>query len=431
MIKAGALYMVVIVSLLIAMISASLLTIAFFYRQEVQKKVRFDKLLVNLASGTTLLLSEGLIPDDELQRVDLFDTGTDSLILKKGHWGIYELNMVKAFELKDTLKRAFLSANTFADRSAIYLADEDRPLSLSGNTQITGNGELPKSGLKQAYVEGKPYAGKTLINGDVKDSGRELPALDETLLQDFIKYLKPLDSKGTEFKDSIKGLTFDVRDSLKNSFFNEAVVYCLDAGQMELGGITLKGKIILVSDTTVRISADARLDQVQIYAPAIIVASGFKGACQLFARDSIIIGKNCVFDYPSFAGVFKPEGHQVQSKLSIGEGSHFSGILLTYEKKRSPLQTIISLAKDCKINGEVFATGYVKLERTVTVYGKTSAKRFIMQTPTTLYENYLIDITLNRKLLSRYYLSSALFKGGSAGASQGAGQHQKILKWLN
>lgn len=427
MIKAGALYMVVIVSLLIAMVSASLLTIAFYYRQEVQKKTRLDKLLNNLESGTAVLLSAGFFTDGNTHRVDLFESGSDSLVLRKENWGVYDLNMVKAFELKDTLKRSFLSAPVFTDLNAIYLADEDRPLSISGTTQITGNGELPKSGLKQAYVDGKPYAGKSLIIGTVKDSGREMLPLNKTLIQSLISYLKPLNNKGTTFIDSIKGLSFNIRDTLGNSFFNAPLIYRLDHRQMDLGSLKLKGKIILISDTTVHIAAGSRLDQVQIYAPAIIVASGFKGACQLFARDSIIIGKNCVLDYPSFAGVFKAEGHQIQAKLSLGEGSRFSGILFSYEKKRSPLQTIISLAKDCKIYGEVFATGYVKLEKTVTVYGKTSAKRFIMQTPTTLYENYLIDISLNRKLLNKYYLSSSIFRGTARGSTPS----QRILTWLN
>jgi hypothetical protein len=426
MIKAGALYMVVIVSLLIAMVSASLLTIAFFYRQEVQKKVRQDKLLINLESGTAVLLSDGFAEYDQTHHVDLFDAGTDSLTLRKELWGVYGLNLAKAFELKDTLKRAFLSANTFTDQHAIYLTDEDRPLSVSGNTQITGNGQLPKSGLRQAYVDGKPYTGKALINGDIHDSGRDLPPLDEEMIQDITYYLKPLDNKKNEFKDLIKGLTFDVQDSLNNSFFNDAKVFYLDETMMDLGSRKLRGKIILVSDTILKVAADSHLDQVQIYAPAIIVASGFKGNCQLFARDSIIIGKDCVFDYPSFAGIFKPEDHKIQAKLSIGEGSLFSGVLLSYEKKRSPLQTIISLSKGCKVNGEVFATGFVKLEKRVSVNGKTYAKRFIMQTPTTLYENYLIDVNLNRKLLSKYYLSSSIFKG----AGKGNVQQQKILKWL-
>ena len=190
-----------------------------------------------------------------------------------------------------------------------------------------------------------------------------------------------------------------------------------------LSGVAIKGKVILISDTVVYVKADARLEDVQIYAPGIVVSDGFKGSCQLFGRDSVTVGKNCTFLYPSFIGVFKPEDGQMQSKISLGAGTHFSGLLLSYEKKRSTLQTIISLGKDCLVQGEVYATGYIKLEKPVVVHGKLYAKRFIMQTPATLYENYLIDLVLNRKLLSGYYLSSPLFKRKT--------YDQNVLKWLN
>lgn len=190
-----------------------------------------------------------------------------------------------------------------------------------------------------------------------------------------------------------------------------------------MSDLKLQGKVILVSDTTVIVNAGTLLDGVQIYARSIIIKDGFKGNCQLFARDSIIIGDNCEFLYPSFAGVFKPENSKIQAKISLGNQLRFSGLLVSYESSRSDLQTMISFGKDCKVTGEVFATGYLKMEKGLQVSGKTYAHRFIIQTPATLYENYLIDITLNRKSLSKYYLSSGLFDRGQT--------NQQILQWLN
>ena len=412
MVKAATLYIVIIIALLIGMISASLLTLAFYYRIESQKKARTDRLGSSQESGLAILLSESFTNYDKEVLKDLYGDGKDSVLLYKTRWGVYTLNTVKSFELMDTMRRAFFSGNAFTDRSAIYLADEDRPLSVSGNTQITGDGELPKAGLKQSYVDGKPYAGKELIYGAIKNSTRDLPPLDEELLKTVLDNFKRKDT-----------LAFDPQDSIVNSFFNPVLVYKLGLKDTVLSGLALKGKVILISDTVVYIKQGARLEDVQLYAPGIVVSEGFKGSCQLFARDSVVTGKNCDFSYPSFIGVFKPENGQMQSKISLGAGTHFSGLLLSYEKKRSTLQTIISLGKDCLVKGEVYATGYIKLEKPVVVYGKLYAKRFIMQTPATLYENYLIDLTLNRKLLSGYYLSSPLFKRKTT--------DQNVLKWLN
>lgn len=412
MVRASALYLVVIVALLIAIFSASLLTLSFFYRQEVKKKERFDKLLSNLDSGTALLLSAGFLKDTSPQHLDLFEKLTDSLMIQKDNWGVFKLGLVQAFELRDTLKRSFLIGNKFEDTNAIYLADEDRPLSVSGDTRITGDGQLPKSGIRQSYVDGKAYTGKELIKGKITNSKLQLPSLNSTLLK-----LIEEQFKSTEGKD------FSPEDSIGNSFFFAAKVFKLGQGQLNLASGKIKGKIVLVSDTSITISAGMQLDNIQIYAPVIIVADGFKGSCQLFAKDSIVIGKNCVFEYPSFAGVFKSEGSKVQAKISLNDGVKFSGVLLSYESKRTDLQTMISIGKNCIINGEVFAAGYIKLNSGLKVNGKVTAKRFLMQTASTIYENYLIDFTLNRKLLSKYYLSPPIFEGNQV--------DQMVLKWLN
>ena len=411
MVKAAALYIVIIISLMIAVISASLLSVAFYYRLEHQKKARLDRLSSNLESGIAITLSSGYTVLDTLQHKSLYADQQDSVILYQTHWGMYELQTVKTFELMDTLQRSFLTGLTDKDSSAIYLADEDRPLSLSGDTRITGDGELPKSGLKQSYVDGKSYTGKELIKGRIKTSTRELPALDEKRITELLKPFTTVSKANLN------------KDSMINSFFNPLMVYKMKASQLDISAIKLKGKIILVSDTTLTLGDDLVLEDALVYAPAILVKDGFKGSCQLFARDSIIIGKNCNFLYPSFAGVFKPETSKIQSKISLGQDSHFAGVLLSYEKKRSDLQTLIALGKGSEVKGEVFATGYIKLEAPVTVYGKVSAKRFLMQKSGTLYENYLIDVVLNRKLLSKYYLGSALF--------QSKDQDKQILKWLH
>lgn len=412
MLKAAALYIVIIISLMMAIISASLLSVAFYYRLEHQKKTRIDRLNSNIESGTTILLSAGYdLPGTDLRK-DLYGDQKDSVILNQVNWGVFKSNTVRSFEQMDTLKRAFLSGTAYKDSAAIYLADEDRPLSVSGSTQITGDGELPKSGLKQSYVDGKAYEGKQLIKGRIKVSTRDLPALQEKWMAEL---LQPF--------SQAEGMNFNPKDSVVNSFFNVVHIYKLKTGQDQLSALKIKGKVVLISDSVLTLDQDLVLEDVLVYAPGIVVKDGFKGSCQLFARDSIIIGRKCEFLYPSFAGVFKQDKDKIQSKISIGQDSRFSGILMSYEKKRSDLQTIISLGKGVKVAGEVFAAGFIELEAPVTVYGKVYAKRFMMRKSGTLYENYLIDVVLNRKLLSKYYLSTPLF--------QRTNQDQQVLRWLD
>jgi cytoskeletal protein CcmA (bactofilin family) len=410
MVKAAALYMVIIIALIIATLSISLLSVAFFYRVENQKQLRVIRLKRNLDSGMAILCSKSFESSDSTQTLDLFDKGEDSIALKKSDWGVFSLNTAKAFTWNDTLKRAFLSGFVFKDSSAVYLADENRPLSLSGETRITGNGEFPKAGLKQAYVDGNAYTGKELIKGKTANSTKDLPVLEDQLLKDLLG----------SFQKS--GDELPAIDSLVNSFFEPTKYYKLSKDQTHLLNHSIKGNIVLISDTTLIISKSIQLSDVLIFAPGIVVEDGFKGNCQLFARDSIIIGESCSFAYPSFAGVFKPKDSKIQAKIAIGEESDFSGILLSFEHDRSDLQTLISTSEDCVVKGQIYATGYLKLEKKTTVHGKVYAKRFLMQTPSSIYENYLIDVLINRPLLSKYYLTSSLFKQASG--------VEKVLEWL-
>lgn len=413
MLKASALYLVIIVSLVIAIFSATLITTAYLYKLEYQKNLRYGRLSSNLQSGFALALSTEFKSQDQDVLLDLFGEERDSILIREEKWGLFKLAQVKSFRLKDSLSKAFLIGNEQTDSVAIYLADEDRPLSVSGSTQITGEGILPKAGIKPSYVEGKPYAAKRLINGKIRESTRNLPALESAMISRLETLFEPSDT-----------LNFTkLRDSISNSFFNTTKYVRLARNRSELDGNILKGKLIIVSDTTIRISAKTILDDVQVYAPAIIVEEGFTGNCQLFARDSVVIGRNSILKYPSCIGVIKEADGKIQSKIELGEGSEFSGILFSYEKSRSGLQTSINLSRNSTVHGEIYATGYVKLKKPLQVFGKVSCTRFIVQTPTTLYENYLIDVVINRKKLSQDYLSSPLFTVKNP--------KQNILKWLN
>lgn len=410
MLKASALYVSIIIALVIAIFSASLISTAYFYRFEVQKKLRYTRLYTNLNSGMALLLSESYPNGDFV--LDLYGEEADSLILQREEWGIFDVGTIKAFALKDTLKKTFLIAKYGTkDKTAIYLSDEDRPLSVSGNTEIRGDALLPKAGIKQAYVESRPYSGSKLVYGQIGASKRELPPLNKERL----KYIE-------RFLNDSTSLVSGLPDSLINSFFNPSQVIRLHKFSSVINNV-LAGRIVVLSDTVVNISASASLKDVLVFAPAIVVADGFKGTCQLFARDSIVTGKQTVFTYPSSMGIIKTSTSKHQAKIVLGSNSIFSGILFSHEEKRSDLQTMISLGKNSKITGEVYVTGFIKIEKPVTIEGKVLCNRFIIQTPTTLYENYLIDITINRDRRSKHYLSSSLFDSEQ--------RTKGILKWLN
>ncbi|MDQ0966828.1 cytoskeletal protein CcmA (bactofilin family) [Flavobacterium sp. W4I14] len=412
MVKAGALYFSIIVAFLIAVICASLIMLAAHYRGSYLKEMRMARLNRNMDSGIAYVLAENETTSGSLEDLDLFGDQTDSVRIAKKKWGIFTLATVKSFVLADTLKRSFMMGiETTNDALAVYLSDEDRPLSVSGDTRITGDVEVPKAGMRKSYVESRPYSGDQLVYGKIQDSKRTLGGLEK-------KWITEIEEK----------LDFDPSALSALAAGDEHVSFFAAAKEFDVSRLTkisnsLSGQVTLYSDTTVRISAGAKLDNTIIYAKSIVIADGFKGNCQLFARDSIIVGNDVRLGYPSVLALVSKEKTVDQAKVSLGRNVVFEGIILSYESKRSALQTLVGLGEKTVVKGEIYATGLIKLEKKIKVEGKVSCNRFIMQTPTTLYENFLVDVTINRKARSRVYLTSAIFTGALG--------NRKILRWEN
>lgn len=407
-IRASALYLAIIISTVIAVLTGTLITIAYFYKSEYQKNLRFKNLLSNLQSATELVLTDSIQYADN-QRIDLYGEETDSIIFDKRHWGVYDLAVIKSFRLNDTLKRAFLFGhNTRQDQAALYISDENRPISVSGETVIRGTAILPKAGIKRAYVEGKPYSGKELIYGNIQTSSKTLPAISPSIIEN-------LTLNSNDYSDYPTAISTD------HSFLLDEVKYY--AGS-ELKDIRIKGNIVLFSDTVLNVLSTAKLDDVIIFAPAIVIEAGFEGRLQIFASDSIVTGKNVVFNYPSCLGIIKSENQYgaKQPQIILGINNKFNGILFSFEKERSTFQTMISLGKESLVLGEIFASGFVKIDKPATIHGKLSANRILIKTPSALYENYLIDVRIDRLRRNEYYLSSGMFNTSAS---------RKILQWLN
>lgn len=415
MVKASALYIVIVIALVIAVLCSSLIVMAYYYKLQYQQKFRYDRLQYNLNSGTSILLGSEASTYAKEQKIDLFADSLDSVSLKTIPWGLYSIGLCKSFQQKDTLCKAFSIGNSVDSTkwAALYLIDEDRPLSVSGNTMIRGNAFIPKAGVKEAYVDGKAYQGdKRLVIGQKHNSDNTLPALQ-------IEKLTYLNQCKTVYTDTALRKT----DSLNVSFFSSTKVINFKKHVTIISNTKLGGNIILYSDTSVTIDGTASLQNIIVYAKSIHVNQNFKGNAQLFATDSITIDRNCMLNYPSCLGLLRYQNDKhTQGKITIGENSTLTGSVFTYEKQKSQLQTLIDIGKNVKIYGQVYAQGLVRFNKGGDIRGSIFANRFLYQSTYTTYENYLINTSLDEKGLSPYYLSSPVFSVAS--------KKQKVLQWL-
>jgi hypothetical protein len=419
MLKASAMYIVIVIALVIAILCSSLIVAAYFYRNEYQKKFRYEALQNNINSGVNILLAKSDTSFNNETTFSLFNNGADSVSLKKTFWGLYDIGVSVAFIQRDSIYKSFSIAYNLDSTkwAALYLIDEDRPLSLSGKTSIIGNVYIPKAGVTTAYVDNKSYQGdKRLVIGTKKNSEKTLSALSALRLLQFQQLMQQSHSGDS----SLVG-----KDSLSRSFLLPTRYINFRKKVQSISNITLSGNIILTSDTTITIDSTVLVKDIIVFAKNIKIKSGFHGNCQLFARDSISIDSNCRFSYPSCLGILRfgqPGLAPTQEQLHIGDKSIFNGVVFTYEKTESSLKPTIDLGKGTKITGQVYSQGILRAKDSVEIVGSVFTSQFLYQNAFTLFKNYLINLTINSKALSPYYLTGDLCPV--------AGQKKKILQWL-
>ncbi|WP_439697200.1 hypothetical protein ACFGVS_01670 [Mucilaginibacter sp. AW1-7] len=418
MLKGSALYIVIIISLVIALICSALVLAAYFFRGQYLVKSRFDRLQDNLSSGIHILLRTKDPAYLQGKTLNLFTNGDDSVRLKNIPWGIYDIGIVEAFKQQDTLIKVFSTAFGIDSSkwAAIYLIDEDRSVSVSGKTTIRGDAYLPKAGVKAAYVNNKAYEGdKRLVIGNIRDSQRNLPPLNDIRLNNLAQQFN--NPGGTVSKN------WHV-DTLAGSFRRPANIVNLGNSPYTLKNIRLSGNIILYADTLLTIDSTAILNNVLVFAKAIVVKSGFHGSCQLFASDSISIEKNCRLEYPSCLGLLRYKSPTIgfPPQVNIGQNAQINGVIFTYEKEASALPATISLDKGALVNGQVYAQHILSTKDNAAVKGSVFTTRFMYQTAFSRYENYLINLKIDAPALSAYYLTSDLTPVASS--------EKKILQWL-
>jgi hypothetical protein len=420
MLKATALYLVIVIALVIAVLCSSLIAVAYFYRSESQISSRYIRLERNLNSGINILLAG---PDSAYSRsrtFSLFGDHADSVALQQMDWGIYEIGTVKAFTQTDTLYRAFSLANTIDSSkwAALYLADRDRPLSLSGETSIVGNAFVPKAGVKKAYINNKAYHGdEKLVQGKITNSAKKLPPLNETrvaLLQGYLSEKDP---------DTTSGRILASADTIQNSFLKPTRSIHLGRKVQTIKNIVLRGNIILFSDTALTIEPSALLENVLIFARSITVNSGFRGTCQLFATDAIHIQAGCVFNYPSCLGVLNSNSSKTSPyvKITLDKNSVFNGAIFIHRQKAEEIIPVLALDSNVTVRGQIYSEGMLQFKSDLRVNGSVFTRLFTYQSGYNLMENTLIDAKINAKALSPYYLTSVLFP---------VSKRKKVLQWL-
>lgn len=421
--KAGALLLALLLAIIIGVLTAGLLLLLQYHRQYAAQALRQERLQQNLHSATNLLLTQEPAIDGDSTATNLFGDERDSVILIRRPWGVFDIGITYAYEQRDTLSNAFLMGRvpTDSERYALYLADEYRPLSISGKTRIQGDAYLPEAGIRKSYIENQAYAYEEVIHGGtMRHSEANLPALNSAIIERLTAYLQP--EPGAEWMTSASDWFAAAGDSLHQRFFDQPLVlHGLDS--ITVSGAPITGQVIIIADRAITVTADAVLDNILLFAPAIRFADGFKGRLQAFARDSLVVGQACTLEFPSVLGLVNiPKDsivYEFQPLLRIDSASVVNGLVFSHFPGSEQLLANVMIGKSATVNGQVYAGGLLELQGTVN--GITLCRRFTLQTPSSLYENFVLGGVMDLTGLSPHYAGSSLLNAGRLG---------KVLNWL-
>ncbi|MEH6305264.1 hypothetical protein RYH73_06395 [Olivibacter sp. CPCC 100613] len=420
--KAGALLSVVGIATIIALLLGLMLLLLLYNRNDTSQLLHRLKLERNLESGMALLLSEAYSEkSSEEVFMDLFKEETDSISLQHYPWGLYEIAIIKSFEGRDTLQKVFLKGNTLqSDKAyALYLKDDDRPLSISGKTLIRGTAYLPPAGIRKAYIEDKAYEGDSTVYGEMRNSEKKLPTLNTAL----IEQIKQLTYDSLENQSDSIASFHNIKDSLIRSFYQKPLILS-SKDSISLENLNLKGALIVISEQAIYLPSTAQVEQVIFIAPKIKIAKDFKGMLQAFAQDSIHVEENVELHYPSALGLIeKRDENTVQEftpEIVIDKNAKIHGVVFSVAAASgSDFMNRIRMEPGSEVHGELYADGMLELKGSV--FGSAACQRFVLQTPSSLYDNFLLDARIDYTKRSRYYLESALLQTTGKGG---------IVQWL-
>jgi len=398
-VKAGALYYAIFIAFLIASLIGLLILYTHIHNSYVDRQIIKEQVLSNVKSGINLVLKNPeLLPYSTPENIKLFGNEYDVVNLKKEHWGAYGLIYANSQRHSYKSSQIALVGDDLGKKEdiALYLSDQKKYLSISGNTILKGTCYLPKLGIKRAYIEGQGYQNQRLVFGTIQTSASELPALNPEKL----KYLESLVSTGYPKSDSIADIS-SIRGSeeIYNSFYNKTITLFSDQ-KMELNGFKISGNIIIKSNQEIVVGSECSLNDVLLVAPNVILKSGFKGSVQVFATERIIVEESCQLKYPSFVGLLR-NTEDKEPAVTIGENVIIAGgvLLYTTNKLKDPL--VVKLARSATIYGTVYCDGYMELQGNI--YGSLYCNGFTLKTAASLYENHLLNAKVDYSLLPRNF----------------------------
>ena len=232
---------------------------------------------------------------------------------------------------------------------AIWVCDRNHSISLSGEAEISGELFLPKNGINYTNSNFDSFRGNLIPATKIHTSDKDFPSVDSTYLQ-FMRDLRDLPIPMSQLP-------------LKYHSFSNDIIY---ASVTDNDEIYAKGRIVLYGDK-VRIGSSCKISDIILIARYVTIGSGFSGALQILASDTVEIEHDVYLHYPS--GVYI-HGDRNKAYLHIGSNSSIEGYAFIEGNAEGGNGFVVDIhyrqEKGSQLSGILFVDGIAHLEGVVT-----------------------------------------------------------------
>lgn len=370
----GAVLPTVVIAALV-MLTATLGLLAL-WEQETLLFTRTQRLRQARADVESAALLYRLHPDERALTAAggylLYDSLPQSRIFVcREPWGLYELLHITT---ADSLVASSRIVGSEPDPArTLFYADDRTAVTLAGDTRLHGTLRLPQNGLAYGRVGAEFYRGEEVPRTAIRGSARRLPAPSSAAaarIGALFAFAQQLPAAG------------DLPDSLGVSFRDPTVA--LRLGTAEIGGCTLRGRIVLAADE-LRIDSACRLGNVLVCARKITVGSGARIAAQLFARDTVVVEPCAVLEYPS--------GICAGRYAELGDRATADGYVIVRDTVRhKKMAASYRQSRTARVRGLLHADGAAQVQGIVA--GCAELRQTVYFSPQGYYKDMLYDLTL-------------------------------------
>ncbi|MBN2487075.1 MAG: hypothetical protein JXB34_13960, partial [Bacteroidales bacterium] len=362
-------------------------------------KINLD-LRNNCLSALSIYVADSLVLQNEIPVIiKPYKDSDEAVLVSKKYWGAFELLIVEAQKGIYKKKTAYFIGAIKEEHGSAYICDNNKYLTVKGNTCIKGDIYVPGAFLKREF-----FTGTISPSDTIRHSNKSLPLINKNVIL-FANKIRDLKQNRLAQFLIYPGSEIPFNSSV--SFLDSTHVY-YSSDNIIIANVTLDGNIIIRSDKSITINNSAKLNNIILSAPIINVQNEFKGCVQLLSDSSLIIQRGSNLLYPSFVGVYS----SYPSNITIYEKAVVSGGITLYtEFDKSKEESVINIFQGATINGVVYSNNAVKLGGNI--YGSLICMRVISFANNTNENDMLYNCIINPTVLKKDFFYPCLFSNSS------------------